>query len=62
MIDVTVAAFDEMEPIYDGLARRAPADDNSAHPPWAPAAKPGPRPGTYRLRNSRTGDRQTGNR
>jgi hypothetical protein len=25
MIDVTVAAFDEMEPIYDGLARRARA-------------------------------------
>jgi mannose-6-phosphate isomerase-like protein (cupin superfamily) len=25
MIDVTVASFDEMEPIYDGLARRARA-------------------------------------
>ena len=25
MADVTLAAFDEMEPIYDGLARRARA-------------------------------------
>ena len=25
MVDVTVASFEEMEPIYDGLARRARA-------------------------------------
>ena len=29
MVDVTVASFEEMEPIYEGIARRARADDEA---------------------------------